>query len=513
MSDAHPVAASIVLQADVLVLGGGPAGTWAALSAARQGARVVLADKAYCGTSGAAAASNNNVWYVSDPARHEAEFTERFLSGGSLSERSWTDALLQGAVQQLHLLAKLGYPFPKTEASVTNYATLRGPDYMRFMRLQIKRAGVQILDHSPMLGLLEYEGRVVGAHGVSREGLRWQVQANSTVMATGGCAFMSGALGTNVCTGDGHLAAGEVGARFSGMEFSNQYGLAASHSSVTKGLPFVWSTYSREDGSEIPIVDDEPFVSVARVLAEEPVFAVFDRASKDIQRWLRSGQANAFLPFDRKGIDPFTQRFPIGLLLEGTVRGTGGIRLSGRDCATDVPGLYAAGDVTSREVVVGGRTGGGSPNSAWAIVTGVWAGVAASAFAIGQRSHATVPLRPATDLTVFSDPQLSRQVIEQYVWPLRTNLFRSATGLGLALDVLEKAWHEPANPAAPIVHARSARAMLYVARLGYRSGLRRTESRALHQRIDFPARSDAQHYRQVVAGVDTFTFATEAVAN
>ncbi len=513
MSDAHPVAASIVLQADVLVLGGGPAGTWAALSAARQGAHVVLADKAYCGTSGAAAASNNNVWYVSDPARHEAEFTERFLSGGSLSERSWTDALLQGAVQQLHLLAKLGYPFPKTEAGVTNYATLRGPDYMRFMRLQIKRAGVQILDHSPMLGLLDYEGRVVGAHGVSRDGGRWQVQANATVMATGGCAFMSGALGTNVCTGDGHLAAGEAGARFSGMEFSNQYGLASSHSSVTKGLPFVWSTYSREDGSEIPIIDDEPFVSVARVLAEEPVFAVFDRASKDIQHWLRSGQANAFLPFDRKGIDPFTQRFPISLLLEGTVRGTGGIRLSGRDCATDVPGLYAAGDVTSREVVVGGRTGGGSPNSAWAIVTGAWAGAAASAFAVPQRSHAPVPLRPTTDLPVFSDPQLSRQVIEQYVWPLQTNLFRNAAGLGLALDVLEKAWHEPANHAAPIAHARSARAMLYVARLGYRSGLRRTESRALHQRIDFPARSDAQQYRQVVAGVDTFTFATDAVAN
>ena len=55
--------------------------------------------------------------------------------------------------------------------------------------------------------------------------------------------------------------------------------------------------------------------------------------------------------------------------------------------------------------------------------------------------------------------------------------------------------------------------MLYVARLGYRSGLRRTESRALHQRTDFPARSDAQHYRQVVAGIDTFTFVTEAVAN
>lgn len=515
MSDTHRLAASVVLQADVLVLGGGPAGTWAALSAARRGAKVVLADKAYCGTSGAAAASNNNVWFISDPVRYEAEFAERFVSGGGLSERGWTGALLEGAVRQLHLLAELGYPFPKTEAGETNYATLRGPDYMRFMRVQLKRAGVQILDHSPMLGLLDHDGRVVGAHGVSREGASWRVAAGATVMATGGCAFMSGALGTNVCTGDGHLAAAEAGARFSGMEFSNQYGLAASHSSVTKGLPFVWSTYSRADGSEIPVVDDEPFVSVARVLVDEPVFAVFNRASPQIQQWLRSGQANAFLPFDRRGIDPFTQRFPISLLLEGTVRGTGGIRLKGRDCATDVPGLYAAGDAASREVVVGGRTGGGSPNSAWAIVTGAWAGAAASAFAKERRSLAPLPLsgRSGIEATVSADPDLSRRVIEQHVWALDTNLFRSAAGLDRALDALNHAWHEPAALDTSSIQRRSARAMLYVARLAYQSALRRTESRALHQRSDFPVRSDALRHRLVVSGLDALAFTTEAVAD
>src|SRR5215467_13187040 len=37
--------------ADVLVIGGGPAGCWAAITAAENGASVVLADKGYCGTS------------------------------------------------------------------------------------------------------------------------------------------------------------------------------------------------------------------------------------------------------------------------------------------------------------------------------------------------------------------------------------------------------------------------------------------------------------------------------
>ena len=40
---------------DVLVIGGGPAGTWAAIKAAQAGVDVVLADKGYTGASGATA--------------------------------------------------------------------------------------------------------------------------------------------------------------------------------------------------------------------------------------------------------------------------------------------------------------------------------------------------------------------------------------------------------------------------------------------------------------------------
>ena len=39
------------LHADVLVLGGGLAATWAASAAAQAGAQVVLADKGFCGVS------------------------------------------------------------------------------------------------------------------------------------------------------------------------------------------------------------------------------------------------------------------------------------------------------------------------------------------------------------------------------------------------------------------------------------------------------------------------------
>lgn len=85
---------------------------------------------------------------------------------------------------------------------------------------------------------------------------------------------------------------------------------------------------------------------------------------------MRLAQPNFFLPFDRTGIDPFTQRFPVTLCLEGTVRGTGGIRIMDETCATSVRGLYAAGDAATRELICGGFTGGGSHNAAWAISSG-----------------------------------------------------------------------------------------------------------------------------------------------
>src|SRR5438105_13675645 len=57
------------LTADVLIVGGGMAGDWAATSAAQAGAKVILADKGYCGTSGVTAAAGPGHWRVPpDPA-------------------------------------------------------------------------------------------------------------------------------------------------------------------------------------------------------------------------------------------------------------------------------------------------------------------------------------------------------------------------------------------------------------------------------------------------------------
>ncbi|MGF6629513.1 succinate dehydrogenase/fumarate reductase flavoprotein subunit [Pseudomonas frederiksbergensis] len=491
------------LQAQVLVLGGGPAGVWAALEAARSGATVILADKGYCGVSGAAAASNNNVWYVPDKAQYDQYVDASYAAGGSLSERDWICAVLETAVKQLHFMQERGYRFPITESGARNYGTLRGPDYMRFMRMQLRKAKVQILDHSPVQRLLLTDGRVVGANGERCNGEPWQVAAAATVIATGGCAFLSGVLGTNVCTGDGHLAAGEAGVTFSGMEFSNQYGMAAAFSTVTKGLPFHWASYYDEAGREIDPGHEEPFVAMAKASCNGRIFACYDKANDDVQRWLRSGQAIAFMPFDRMGIDPFRERFELSLRLEGTVRGTGGIELRGRDCSTNLPGLFAAGDAASREPIVGGRSGGGSPNAAWAMATGSWAGRSAASFAQSQGPGVLSNDIAAEVRDGGVDPETAMHVIREELWSVERNIFRSETGLAHALKRLDQAWHHQ-SPGSNRRAAHEAKAMLYVGRLAYRSALNRRASLALHQRMDFPEFEAQAPYRQRISGVEQF---------
>src|SRR4029077_19593761 len=122
----------------------------------------------------------------------------------------------------------------------------------------------------------------------------------AVVLAAGGCAFMSKALGTYGLTGDALLMGAEAGAILSGMEFSGQYGISHLAATVTKNLIFDWATFSDLNGHILE--GDDVFELLARHLPEGLVYAVIDKASPSIQEGLRRGQPNTFLPLDRQGI-------------------------------------------------------------------------------------------------------------------------------------------------------------------------------------------------------------------
>lgn len=106
--------------------------------------------------------------------------------------------------------------------------------------------------------------------------------------------FLSGGLGCNVLTGEGHLMAAEVGAYFSGMEFSSAYAIAPAFTSVTKTAYYQWATFTHEDESVVEGAGWHSRSPIARALENGPVYAVLDKATDEMKPRLRQGQPNFF---------------------------------------------------------------------------------------------------------------------------------------------------------------------------------------------------------------------------
>ncbi|BCL37520.1 FAD-binding protein [Nostoc sp. MS1] len=505
------------LTTDVLVIGGGPAAAWAAWAAAAQGVKVIIADKGFLGTSGAAAASGNGIMAPS-PENWDKVLWERYRAGKNLASLRWIERVIEKTWLSLPLVESWGYRFPKENGESVRQSYY-GPEYMRVMRKNLLRVGVQILDQSPALELLlADDGSVAGARGIQRQHHRaYTVRASAVVMANGGCAFLSKALGCNTNTGDGMLMAVEAGGELSSMEASNHYAIStAFNATVTRGVPFGWASYSDEAGNDLGgyINGRRDPAFLPNSLMKGSVYARLDKATPQVKAVIEKSHFIAFLPYKKAGIDPYTERVPVTLVLEGTVRGTGGIRIIDETCATKVPGLYAAGDAASREFLAGLASGGGGPNAAWAISTGQWAGEGAAAFAKSLGAHANervahptgqVGLRSSSSET-YDNEAIARGVQAQ-MFPLEKNYLRSEQGLLDSLAKLETLWQQvkgkpKQDTVRDVEFSRRSAALTAVARWAYFSALHRKESRSEHIRVDYPETDPNQRYYQATGGLD-----------
>ncbi len=504
------------LGADVLVIGGGIAGTWAATAAARSGARVILAEKGWCGTSGVAATAGPGHWWVPpDPALRAQAVARRHDSGLGLSDPGWMERVLDMTWRTLPTLSD-HYAFPKDEAGVVQYRALRGPEYMKAMRTVTEQAGVTNLDHTPALGLLRHaDGSIAGARLWRRRSRRpLTIRAGAVVLAAGGCAFRSHLLGSANLTGDGLLMAAEAGASLSGMEFSAYYTVAPAHTSMTRSMSYAFATYSNASGREFTTrPGQEGTRDLAAALLEGPVFCHLGRMPADIRGQLPRISPNVTLVFDRLGIDPFRNRFEVTLHGEGTVRGTGGVNVIDASCQTGVPGLFAAGDTATRELVAGATSGGGAQNSAWALSSGLWSGAGAAAFARDRTHLATQPAELLGHVWVpngTTATQTSRAVmaaVGREMHDYDRNLFRTATKLRRSLVGLEDLWDAVRSglqdAAEDPLRAREAAALAACGRWAWEAALARRESRGLHQREDAPWTDPSQASRRLVGGLDS----------
>ena len=207
-----------ILEADVLVLGGGMAGLCAALSAAENGARVLVLEK---GTrfGGSMALSNGIVWSFG----RSADVRTRLREGDPALQDvvveqlpAGMDWLVSHGVQLEPLQHYFGYGHGRPAS---------GPQMTAALGDAIRARGGELVAGVGMQQLVVEDGRVVGAMGHGADGCL-QATAPSVVLATGGFQGNAELLARYVSpqaqhmylranpwsTGDGLLAALQAGA-------------------------------------------------------------------------------------------------------------------------------------------------------------------------------------------------------------------------------------------------------------------------------------------------------------
>ena len=237
---------------------------------------------------------------------------------------------------------------------------------------------------------------------------------------------------------------------------------------------------------------------IARTLLTQPVYCQPRQAptpmrGRDAPRRSRTSSCRSTAAASIRS----PQRFPVTLRLEGTVRGTGGIRIVDDRCATAVPGPLRGGRCRHARADLRRLHRRRQPQRRLGHVVGLLGRAGAADHASQQpkrrarvrRAGRRAPgsTRTASTSSIRADVV---RAVQAEVFPFERNFFRTGAVLARcrsgASTACGKTHATAAQPRARRRRAREAAAMVATARWMYRGGSQRTETRGMHKRYDHP---------------------------
>ena len=519
-----------VLQTDVLVIGGGFAGTWASLRAADLGASVTLVDKAYVSKSGASTMSGGITTCPLDTDDLDLWAREFIERGDFMCDQRWTYQLLEGQKERVKDYESWGVPISRAEdGSIRRFASrgmidVRGMQYqpkaaMRELRRRITARGVRILDRVHITELVTADGQwpssagIIGAVGFNiYTGQFTLINARRTIVATGMIA-MKGTHRVDNDTGDGVAMAFRAGARLVDMEFT----FGGTFNVLMKKFDFPSYNVAVAHGARLINALGERFMerhdpqrlergelsNVVAAFAKEivegrgPVYV--DLRHVDASYWTDIARLH------RGGSILLSEHVPDPKVNPLPIEPTWGLWASGRSglqidlgARTSLPGLLAAGSAAKNDAT-GTHASAGSP-TAFAKVSGWHAGETAalesrecqaaqpSADVIAMlRDRTFAPLRrekgPRSVDRLHDDlARLESSVVKSMILS-ETRINELLAG---AQDVAGAMAETAAEDLHDLVKWHEARNVALVAEVVYRSALDRKESREQFYREDYP---------------------------
>ncbi len=486
-----------VTETDVLVIGGGIAGFFAAIKAKEKGADVILVDKGYAGKSGQTPFAGS--YCVFNPGWGDdldAWMHQINTVGEYVNNREWTEIGFLDSYARYQDLVSYGVEFGKTrdgrlerramrELGSCESLFLEPRVFAELLRKQAKKRGVKILDRTMVTELLQQDGKVVGAIGLPAESYDLIVfKAKATVMCAGAGGFKPAGWPIHALTADADAMAYRAGAEITGKEFADTH---ATHAANPAYLGFAKRRGRPPRGKRVNAEGDE----VKR----------FGTLFLGLEFEAHAGRAPITFEPAEPGVE---KRVMIGGASSGmSVHKAEGVWPVDLHCGTSVPGLYAAGDSlgTMQSGAIYATIGLALSGSS---VSGARAGWAAAEYALQTEKTSTDEdllvsleksiLAPTERKGGFS-PRWVTQQLQNVMMPYYVMYIKHGDRMQAVLTMVEFFRdHLVPKLTAQDPHelrlAHETRNMVLNAEMRLRSSLVRTESRGCHYREDYPQRDD-----------------------
>jgi L-aspartate oxidase len=509
-----------LLRTDVLVIGGGIAGSSAALHAAAHGADVLVLAKLPLEESNTAYAQGGIAAVQRADDSTALHVQDTLVVGAGLSDREVVTAVVEGAPAALAWLEHVGARFDRADEQLSlsregGHSVHRvvhangdatGAEIQRALGVELRRTpNVTVRTDAFVRDLVMHEGKCIGAI-VLVDGMELAVEAGAVVVATGGCGqIYRETTNPTGASGDGHALCFRAGARMADCEFVQFHPTTLY---IAGAARFLISEVVRGAGAVLRDRDGHRFMVDEHPLAELAPRDVVSRAI--LRRMVALGDTHVYLdlstvPGDPHKLFPSISRicggFDIDIAREpipvrpGAHYFVGGA-LTGLDGGTNLPGLYAVGEAGA--VGLHGANRLASNSLLEGAVVGRNAGIAAAAHGHGPRLGLprSVPDLPQSETPprILQDDLLYS--LKSLMWR-QVGLLRDAAGL---LDARARIgfWHHYLLRASFRDRRTCELAnMLTVAAMVTEAALLRTESRGTHFRSDHSQRDDAGWCRRI----------------
>ncbi|MCG8552528.1 MAG: FAD-binding protein [Desulfobacterales bacterium] len=491
-------------ETDVLVIGGGMAGLFAAVKAHDAGAKVMLVSKGRLGSSGQTPFAKGI--FAFDPDSEKLSLDE-FVDTVSRSALGTNNPVYTRQMAE-HSLARVN--------ELKAWGFFNSPLYNKSFNNPVKKRNIPVLERIVITHLIKEKGRICGAAGFSldKEIIHF-FKAKSVILCTGAGGFKPNGFPICDLTHDGTVMAYNIGAKVTGKEWNDGHpGQAENAAACFDGWHGMFERKPGITGVEVhhdlgvdlnykaymngnPVQMGIPGAAGGKEPEGGPSVPDEFKRNRPPKGEGRPGPSGRH---DEGGAPPGMAGTLVGGSSAGmAIHKSEGLVPVNEKCESNIPGLYAAGDALGSYMAGAIYTQIGSSLAGSAVQGGV-AGKAAAEYC----QHIEMPeiskskidevnaeiLAPLKREAGYS-PAWVTQILQGIMIPNFIIYIKKERLLKAALAYVEELrdHHMPMLKAANLHELRLAfetANMIISAEMKLRASLMRKESRCSHYRLDYP---------------------------